>query len=173
MNAEAPVRPDARWYLVYAKTGREALAEAQLRRQDYATFLPLSLRTVRHARKIETRASAYFPGYLFVELDLERDRWRAVNSTVGVVRLVMAHERPMPVPRGLVEALQARARDEGLLDLSLGASVGDQVALIDGPFAGQLGVIEQLKGADRVRVLLDLMNRELSVEVGREAIAKR
>ncbi|MFN3523660.1 MAG: transcription termination/antitermination protein NusG [Phenylobacterium sp.] len=171
MDVGGSARPGARWYLVHAKTGREAAAEAQLRRQDFTTFLPLSLRTVRHARKIETRAGAYFPGYLFVELDLERDRWRAVNSTIGVVRLVMARERPLPAPRGLVEALKAQADARGLLDLSRGLGPGDAVSVLAGPFAGQFGVIDQLRGPDRVRVLLDLMNRELGVEVGRETIA--
>jgi transcriptional antiterminator RfaH len=172
MTAKAPDDAQVRWYLVQAKTGREAFAEAQLRRQGFRTFLPVSLRTVRHARRVETRAAAYFPGYLFVAIDLERERWRAINGTLGVVRLVTARERPAPAPRGLVESLQRHADADGRLDLSLGAGVGDPVAVTVGPLAGQLGVIEQLRGPERVRVLLDLMNRETSVEVGREAIAR-
>ena len=58
--------------------------------------MPASLRTVR---------APLFPRYLFVILDLERDRWLSVRSTVGVSRLFTQDGRPVPVPVGIVESL--------------------------------------------------------------------
>ncbi len=73
-----------RCYLLRALVGRELVAEGQLRRQEFSTFLPKQMKTVRHARRLRVTLSAFFPGYLFVRLDLARDRWRSVNGTLGV-----------------------------------------------------------------------------------------
>ena len=46
-----------------------------------------------------------FPSYIFVALNLDVDPWRSVNGTFGVTRLIMAQDRPLPVPVGIVETL--------------------------------------------------------------------
>jgi len=81
------------------------LAVEDLQRQGWQPFLPFHLATRRHARKFRAVRAPIFPRYLFVGLDLARDRWRSVNGTVGVQRLVMAGDQPLPVPVGVVETL--------------------------------------------------------------------
>jgi transcriptional antiterminator RfaH len=157
------------WYLVHAQTGREIIAQTNLRRQGFRTFLPSGLRTVRHARRLRTTQSAYFPGYLFVSLDLATQTWRPINGTLGVVRLFVTDARPTPVPVGVVEQLIALASPRGLLNLAPTLAPGDPVKLIAGPFADTLGVVQGLSGPDRVRVLLAIMNGEIVVDVSREA----
>jgi transcription elongation factor/antiterminator RfaH len=156
-----------RWRLVRALTGREVFAAEQLERQGFATFLPKQLKTVRHARKVRVALGAYFPGYLFVEIDLARDRWRSVNGTLGVSHLVGAEERPTPVPRGVVEALIEAADARGVLT-GPPLSAGQKVRIIAGAFADKLAVIERLDDAGRVRVLLEVINRQVSVSVARD-----
>ncbi len=104
-----------RWYLVHAKTRRETVAEAHLARQGFETFLPKEKRVVRHARRSETKLTALFPGYLFVAFDPQADRWRPIDSTAGVVRLVRQSERPTAAPNGLVEAMIAATDALGAL----------------------------------------------------------
>jgi transcription elongation factor/antiterminator RfaH len=129
------------WYLVQTKGGQEAVAELNLQRQAYVTFLPRNHRTVRHARQVRLVTQAHFPGYLFVSLDEGRDRWRSINNTRGVVRLVTGKDRPLRVPTGVVEMLQARCDAKGVIDLSEGLSVGDKVRVIRGPLTDQTGLI--------------------------------
>ena len=100
---------ERRWYLVRSLVGRELVAEGQLRNQGFSTFLPKQLKTIRHARRLRVALSAFFPAYLFVRLDLGRDRWRSVNVTLGVACLVGPAASPTPVPSGVVEALIAAA----------------------------------------------------------------
>jgi transcription antitermination factor NusG len=52
--------------------------------RDSMVFLPLREKTWRHAHRIEVRRVPFFPGYLFVALDLDHDQWRSVNGTIGV-----------------------------------------------------------------------------------------
>lgn len=160
-----------RWYLVQAKTGQEALAAFNLRRQGYEAFLPLTFRTIRHARKVRIEKAAYFPGYLFVAFDVDRDRWRPIASTLGVVRLVAARERPLPAPPGVVEALQAHADAAGVMDRAVDLRAGDDVRVIKGPFADRRGLVSQLMGEDRVSVLISMMNAEVPILIERAACA--
>ncbi|MEM1140147.1 MAG: transcriptional activator RfaH [Pseudomonadota bacterium] len=155
----------ARWYLVHAKTRAETVADLNLRRQGYRTFLPQEARTVRHARKTQVKLAAVFPGYLFVSLDPDRDRWTPINSTYGVLRLVRAAERPTPVPNGLVESLIDAAEEGGVLDLVPELAVGDRVRVRRGPFADFIAEVADLTPPDRVKVLFNAMQNAAPVEL--------
>jgi hypothetical protein len=48
-------------------------------------------------------------------LDVTRDRWRSVNGTCGVDRLLMRSGEPEPVPHGLVEQLAGAAEADGMV----------------------------------------------------------
>jgi transcription elongation factor/antiterminator RfaH len=152
-----------RWYVVHTLPLSEARAQAQLENQEFLTFLPKRRKTVRHARKLTGVLAPFFPRYLFVVLDLARDQWRSVNGTFGVARLVMQGDQPAPVPHGVVEALFASADDCGLLQLRQNFKVGAPVRLATGPFAERLAILDRLDDSGRIRVLLDLLGRQVFV----------
>src|SRR5215472_2009038 len=162
-----PVAPAdcERWYVVHSLPFAEARAEAQLRIQGFRTFQPKRHKTVRHARRLRTVEAPYFPRYLFIILDLACDRWRSVNGTFGVSRLVMRGDQPHPVPRGVIEALIAAADARGILELSEQLRVGGPVRLMAGPFAEQLAVLDHLDDCGRVRVLLDILGRQVAISI--------
>lgn len=155
-----------RWYAVHTLPLREAYAQGHLRNQAFRTFLPKRRKTIRHARKLRAVEAAFFPRYLFVVLDLARDQWRSVNGTYGVSRLVMRGDEPHPVPCGLVEALIATADADGILQFGQQLKVGSSVRLLAGPFADQLAILDHLDASGRVRVLLDILGRQVSISTG-------
>ena len=128
-----------------------------LTNQGFTVFLPLREKTRRHARRIDTVRVPLFPGYLFVCLDLERDRWRSVGGTVGVVRLVMQGERPAPVPRGVVEELNEACDHDQVLHWKCDLTAGQAVRVLNGPFTDLIGQLENMTESGRLRVLLNLM----------------
>ena len=160
----------ARWYAAQTLARREAYALGNLRDQGYRCFLPLFEKTVRHARRATLARRALFPGYLFVSLDLTRERWRSVNGTRGVLRLVMAQETPLPTPDGVVENLVKLVDARGLIRLDHGLKPGDRVEITRGPFAQRLGEILSLDDQGRARVLIDMMNTTVAVRLPREAL---
>jgi transcription elongation factor/antiterminator RfaH len=170
-SALPPPQAGLRWYLVRAITGRETFAVEQLERQGFVTFLPKQPKTIRHARRLSVRLAAYFPGYLFVRLDLARQRWRSINGTLGVSHLVGPGERPAPVPKGVVEALIAAADARGVLE-GPPLQAGQQVRIIAGAFADKLAIIERLDEAGRVRVLLDIVSGRVPVTIAREMLGE-
>jgi transcription antitermination factor NusG len=159
-----------RWYVAQTLPNREAAAKAQLEAQDFRAFLPRILKTVRHARKVRTLKAPAFPGYLFVVLDLRRDRWRSVNGTIGVARLIMAQETPMPVPRGVVESLQGYVDETGVCRFDRDLVVGQPVRVMIGPFAQTLGELVHLDAKGRVRVLFDIMGGKITATLDRKAL---
>jgi transcriptional antiterminator RfaH len=160
-----------RWFVVHTQPRREALAIEHLNRQEFGTFCPMFRRTVRHARKRTTVLSALFPNYVFVQFDPAWDRWRCINGTRGVVRLISHRDAPSAVPEGVVEALQRRMRADGVMDWTTTLKEGEAVKVTDGPFADLVGTLERLDASGRVRVLLDLLGRSVSVMMSGEVIA--
>lgn len=154
----------ARWYVVHAQPGKEALAVVNLERQGFRAFVPQVARTVRHARQVRHVLRPLFPRYLFVSLNVEMDRWRAVRSTHGVSALIMEGERPRAAPAELVEGLLAAADGAGGFDFRRQLVEGGQVRFLKGPFADRLGRIVGMSDAERVRVLLEILGTEREVE---------
>jgi transcriptional antiterminator RfaH len=161
------LRSGERWYAVHTLPFAEKRAEAQLANQQFRAFLPKRHKTIRHARKLSTVVAPFFPRYLFVALDLERQQWRSVNGTIGVSSLVMAGERPTAVPHGIVESMLGAADAGGLLRLCQDLKIGSVVRLAAGPFAEQLGILDRMDDSGRVRVLLNILGRQVPVSVNR------
>ncbi len=159
---------DLRWYVVHAQPGAEGRAATHLERQGYRVFYPCYRKTIRHARKRMSTMAPLFPNYLFLGLDTSRDRWRSVNGTRGVVRLLTHGDVPCPVPRGVVEALQDRTSADGAI--AWVPCVGQAVQVMEGPFEDFVGMLARLDGTGRVCVLLELLGRAVSVTLRCEAL---
>jgi transcription elongation factor/antiterminator RfaH len=162
-NLSARHNDGQRWYAVHTLPLSEARAQRHLANQNFQTFLPKRRKTVRHARTMTTVDAPFFPRYLFVALDLTRHQWRSINGTFGVSRLVMQGDGPHPVPRGIVETLIGSADERGILQLGQLLRVGTPVRLMAGPFADYLAILDRLEDSGRVRVLLELMGRQVSI----------
>lgn len=164
--------PGQRWFAVQCQPKREQRAAIQLRNQEFRTFLPLRLKAWRHARRVERRQVPFFPGYIFIALDLERDRWRNVNGTYGVQRIVTAgvEGRPMPLPRGVIEALQGEADERGCLRREELVRAGQAVRILHGPFGDRICELIGLDDAGRVRVLIELLGGRFPVALSRDQV---
>jgi len=145
----------------------EERANAQLANQLFRTFLPKRQKTIRHARKLSTVIAPFFPRYLFIALDVNRQRWRSVNGTFGVSSLVMGGDLPCPAPQGIIETMMALAGDDGVLHLHPDWKIGTAVRVSAGPFAEQLGILERLDDSGRIRVLLNILGRHVPVSLDR------
>lgn len=154
-----------RWYVVQTQPHAERKAAAHLDRQGFQSYLPQYLKSRRHARRIEKVTSPLFPRYLFVAVDIAAQRWRAIQSTIGVARLVCNGNMPAPVPEGVVSALKQRHDERGFIRLEKRPLLkpGDSVRVVDGVFASCLGLFEGMTDGERVAILLDLLGRKVRV----------
>jgi len=160
-----------RWFVARVHPHRESTAQLNLHRLGFRSFAPRVRRTVRHARKIRNVLSPLFPSYIFLILDLSRDRWRCVNSTFGVASLIMGVEQPIPVPQGIVETLVAATESSGTVRLDSDLEIGQKVRILSGPFAEIFCRLVHLDDRGRVRVLLEFMGSEVSARLDRSCVA--
>ncbi len=159
-----------RWFVVQTRARDEHRAQLHLSQQSFRTFLPTVVRTVRHARKVRNVQAAVFPGYLFVVLDLARDRFRSINGTRGVVRLVTCEAAPVPVPRGVVETLLDYRDATGACRFDRDLLEGQRVRIISGPLASVVGKLTRLDANGRVEILLELLNGSVHGTLNRSAL---
>lgn len=111
------IDPGPRWYVTQTLPNSEAKAEAHLLRQRFQTYLPRYRKQRRHARRTENVPAPFFPCYLFVAMDPTRQRWRSVQSTLGVSRMVAFGGAPTPLPDGVIEQIRGRETEDGLIAL--------------------------------------------------------
>jgi transcriptional antiterminator RfaH len=148
------------WAVAQTESQREHVAAQFLHQAEFEIYLP-KIVTQHGARE---RVTPLFPGYVFVEIV---ERWWAVRWTAGVVRLLMADDRPARVPTMLMDAIRKREGCDGLVRLPKprGLVGGDQVRIVCGNFEGRLGVYQGQSGAQRSRILLDLLGREVATVI--------
>lgn len=156
---------EATWFLAQFKPNSYKIAERNLVRQGFRTFLPLHEETMRVRGKFTVQKRPLFPGYLFVALDMLEGRWRAVYSTYGITRIVSLGKEPTPVSRDLVNQLMLRCDQEGKLLPPKLLQPGDQVTMAKGPFADIIATIESVMPDQRVWMLMDIMGAQTRVAV--------
>lgn len=165
------VHENERWYVARIHPQRESQAARQLANQGFRTFVPRYWKNRRHARKTDIVRVPLFPRYLFVIADLTKDRWRSINGTFGVERLLMQGGEPLPVPSGVVETLIDAADGEGTIQLNQPLEKGQGISVTAGPFADLIGELERLDDNGRVGVLLEIMGRTIRVALPRTCVA--
>lgn len=119
---------------------------------------------VRGKKRIGERK--FFPGYIFVQMDLNESTWHLVKNTPKVTSFV-GNNKPTPVPDREIEVL--------LNQMEVGAAKptqiirfeeGDEVKVIDGAFAGFNGVVDTVKSEkQKVIVLVSIFGRATPVEL--------
>lgn len=119
----------------------------------------------RPGRQVQATLSPLFPSYVFVKLDLDVQRWRSVNGTIGCVGLVSFGARPAALPTGFVEAMTDWCIADGEIAYPGDLAAGDRVRVVGGTLDSFCGTLIGRSGAERVAVLIELMNREMRVEI--------
>ncbi|MGB3021181.1 MAG: transcription termination/antitermination NusG family protein [Methyloceanibacter sp.] len=171
LNPTLALSEQERWYVARTLPQRELHAGKQLENQGFRVFLPCYWKSRRHARRVETISAALFPRYIFVILDRTRDRWRCINGTLGVERLLMQGGEPQTVPHGVVEGLINAADPKGFVQFHLHLKEGQMVRVTAGPFADLVGQLQQLDENGRVRVLLEIMGGKVRVTLPQTLVA--
>ena len=169
--------PNWKWYVVNTYSGFEQRAEKGLAEkikleglEEYfgEILVPTekTTSTVRGSKRNVTRK--FFPGYMFVQMELNDRAWHCVKSTPKVTGFVGGNGRhPIPVREAEVQRLTQQI-DEGTISAKpqIEFDEGEQVRVIDGPFASFNGVIEEVKPEkQKLKVLVSIFGRATPVEL--------
>ncbi|MCW8278254.1 transcription/translation regulatory transformer protein RfaH [Pseudomonas sp. PCH199] len=153
----------SRWYLLQCKPRQDDRAQTNLLRQNYQIFRP-QLRSERLFRgKPRTVLESLFPGYLFMQLSQD-DNWAPIRSTRGVSRIVEFNHGPAVVADHVIEHLRLRCNASQERPTQA-LKPGESLQIISGPLSNLEGIFLSMQGAERVMLLLQLLNREQHVRI--------
>jgi transcriptional antiterminator RfaH len=140
-----------------------------LERQGFRGYCPRIWKRVRHARRSLDVLRPLFPGYLFVQVNLEN--WRPILSTVGVRSLVRCGDQLSVLSGEFVDSLKARESNGAIVPPEWPFQVGQQVRLEGSAFDGVVATIINLDEKGRVVVLMELLSRSVKVHVAARDLA--
>jgi transcriptional antiterminator RfaH len=160
------------WLVAHTQPTKEEVARLNLLRQNFEVYIPRYKRLRRHARRVDTVLAPLFPRYLFINLDIQKDRWRSINGTKGICYLLLSEEKPALIPSTIIDQLKNQEDSEGVVSVAtLYLFVkGQKVNINDGFFSGYTATFEKMADNDRVRLLLNFLGQEQELNVPLDAV---
>ena len=176
----------SRWYIIHAYSGFENKVRDAIMAD--ATRLGLTslvesvevptekITEVRRGKKI-TSDRKFFPGYVLAKLEMSDDVYHLVKNTPKVTGFLGSSGKPQPI----TEAEAARilnTKDEAAAaapkqKVKVDFEIGDQVKVLDGPFASFNGLVEELDfDRSRVKVSVSIFGRATPVELEFEQVER-
>ena len=163
-----------KWYVAHSKPRSEELLWTQYRIRGLEAYYPcLKVRTVNPRAK---QVQPYFPGYLFIHVDLGITGRSALEWLPGSSGLVCFDDEPATVSESLILAI--RQRLDGLEQPAETTPArlrrGERVLIHEGVFSGYEGIFDiYLSGVERVRVLLSLLgDRQIAVDLSAASLQR-
>ena len=160
-------KENSKWLLVYTKAKEEQRAKKNLENQGFEIFLPMIAFTKVNQSKAIT-LKAMFPGYLFVKINTELDRWNRIKSTRGVSHLVVFGQRFAEIPNQVIAYLKSEADENDIFKQKITRQEfqkGDKLVIEKGMFKDKEATFLAKKSKERVRILLRFVNHLITADI--------
>jgi transcription antitermination factor NusG len=152
------------WYALRSKPRKEEVVWKQVLSQGFETYYPRYRVNPVNPRARKLRP--YFPGYLFLCIDLDEVGLSTFKWMPHTLGLVSFGGEPATVPDNLVQAIHKHVDEINASggEVFDGLRTGDLVWIRDGPFSGFEAIFDaRLPGKERVRVLLEFLGSKRQV----------
>lgn len=168
--------PNLKWYIVNVRTScentaKKAIAEAARSKgleEKFGNILVPAENVVELVKgKKATRSKKFFPGYIFVQMEMLDQTWHLVKNSSKVTGFVGGGTRPPEVPESQVLAVtqQMETGAEKAIP-KVKFTIGESVTVIDGPFSNFNGTVEEInQEKGKVKVLVSIFGRPTPVEL--------
>ena len=162
------------WYVIHSYSGYEGKVKKNLehRIESLAMSDKIFEVVVPTEEEIEVKDGQrrtverrIFPGYILVDMIMDKDSWHVVRNTPGVTGFVGSVNKPSALPRRDVDRILKRMRNE-TPKVKVSFRPGQKVRICDGPFEDFVGSVDSIypeKG--KVRILVSFFGRETPVEL--------
>ncbi len=186
---------EGKWYVLHTYSGYEKRVKTNVESrvvsfglEDKIFQIEVPMEEVdKHTdkgKKVITRVRV--PGYVLIRMWPDEDARRIVRETEGVTGFVGPTKDPAPLSRKEVVAMLApmiasealkkagdkpAAAKKRVVEVSY--AVGDQVTVIDGPFATMAAVVSDVEPTtQKLTVLVSIFGRDTPVELGFHQVEK-
>ncbi len=165
-----------KWFIVNTQTSCEHLAKASIEERvrslnmeaKFGQILIPAESVVELVKgKKATRSRKFFPGYIFVQMQMEDATWHLVKNASKVTGFVGGKVKPPEVPEEeVMRVTRQMAMGAEKVQPKVKFSVGESVTVVDGPFSGFNGAVEEINpDKGKVKVLVSIFGRPTPVEL--------
>ncbi len=167
---------EQKWYIVHTYSGFENKVKANLKERikslkqdDFFGEILVPMEKVIELKKGQKKTSSrkFYPGYIIVQMILNKDTWHTVRNTAKVTGFLGGGNTPSPVPDEEADRI-IRQMEEGISKPKPRYSFeeGDEIRVVDGPFSNFQGTVEEVKpDKEKLRVLITIFGRATPVEL--------
>jgi len=153
------------WYVLHTRSRFENTTCEGLAKKSVEVLLPkILVQSKRRDRRVMLRAPM-FPGYLFVNTDLNPSHHLEILKTIGAVRLIGNREGPLPVPQETIDSLKILSAAKQKVTTGTRFKKGDRVVVLRGAFTGVIGIFSSYRGKNRIIVHIEALGQFASVDV--------
>ncbi|MDC1174388.1 transcription termination/antitermination protein NusG [Bacteriovoracaceae bacterium] len=168
--------PDFKWYIAKTLTGQEnkvakTLREriVNLKKTEFFSEILIPEETVvsNAGGKKRTLKKKFFPGYILLRMVMSNDTWHLVKDTEKITGFVGGTpDKPAAITEDEAKYMLGQVED-GIKKpkTSVDFEEGEQVKVIEGPFASFVGTIEAVNDKGKVRVNVSIFGRPTPVEL--------
>ncbi len=181
---------DLKWYVVRAVSGQErkvkVFLETEISRQKLSDFVPQILipsekvYQMRNGKK-KLREKSFFPGYIIISADLNHGEVsHIITSAPGVIGFLSMAEGtskvPIPLRQTEINRILGKVDEGNTVEEKLEVSfiLGETLKVIDGPFNGFTGSIEEIfEEKKKLNVMVKIFGRNTPVELNFTQVEKQ
>ncbi len=170
------------WFVVSVHTGCEdkvarGLREQIDKRRLNALFGEIMVPTrevteVKGGKRVKTEKK-FFPGYIVVQMVMNDETFTLVRQVPQVVMFLGAKNKPIAVSEAEAHRLMKQVEEGAVAVEDMVYEVGQEVRVIDGPFAGFNGVVSEVDNVkQKMTVTVLVFGRETSVALEFEQVER-
>ena len=167
-----------KWYVVRAISGQEKKVKqyieveiTRLKLNDHVSQVLIPTEKViqiRNGKKI-TKERNFYPGYVLIEAYLTGEVPHVIKNITGVIGF-LGEKKGVAVPMRMSEVNRILGKVDELVEsegtMTTNYTVGESVKVINGPFNGFNGVIEEvMDDKKKIKVTVKIFGRKTPVEL--------
>lgn len=165
-----------KWYVVHTQTGAEEKVKKSLDKKiltsplkDFFTEVVIPTEQVSEIRSGKKRIShrKFFPGYLLVQMEMNKDSWYLVKTTPGITGFIGSGNKPSSLSEEEVDNVLKRTQDTQVKPSpKIIFEKGEAVRITEGPFVNFNGTIDEIhQEKGKLKVGVSIFGRVTPVEL--------
>ncbi len=154
---------EKKWFALYTKPRHEFKASLQLKAEEINHYLPVITKIKQWSDRKKKITEPLLRGYIFIFAN-EKEREQSLQQ-LSIVRCIFDNGRPAVIPEWQIENLKNFLKKDADVIAHSGIIPGTKVKILDGPFEGVIGVINQEAKGKTISVNIDLLNRSVFTQL--------
>jgi len=164
------------WYIVQAYSGfekkvvvsiQDILKKNNLEENLEEILVPTHNVTEVKKGKRTKKEKKYFPGYVLVKVDLNKQIYHLIKNLQKVSGFLGSEDKPTPISDNEIKRILGQVSESAINQKSgISFEIGEKVKVCDGPFASFNGLVEEIdEEKSRLKVSVSIFGRPTPVDL--------